>query len=138
MSTRMQTVAAFLDACETGQGWDACRVHCHDDAPFSAQADTLADVTTVEGYTAWMQGILQLLPDGEYELTALAEDASRDQVVATAVFRGTHTGEGGPVAPTGRSTATEYAYVLRFDGDRIDHLTKVWNDVHVMRELGWA
>jgi hypothetical protein len=58
--------------------------------------------------------------------------------VASAIFRGTHTGEGGPVPPTGRSTASEYVYVMRFEGDRIRHLTKVWNDVQVLRELGWT
>jgi steroid delta-isomerase-like uncharacterized protein len=138
MSAKMETARTFLEACETGKGWDACQAFCHPDASFSAQADAVADVATAEDYTNWMQGILQLLPDGRYELTALAEDDARDTVVASAIFRGTHTGEGGPVPPTGRSTASEYVYVMRFEGDRIRHLTKVWNDVHVLRELGWA
>ena len=27
---------------------------------------------------------------------------------------------------------------LEFDGDRIRHMTKVWNDVQALRALGWA
>jgi hypothetical protein len=54
----------------------------------------VADVATAEDDTTWMQGILQLLPDGWYELTALAEDGARDMVVPSAIFRGTHMGEG--------------------------------------------
>lgn len=138
MSTRTQIAETFLDACETGKGWDACRAFCHPDASFAAQSDALADVDTVEGYTNWMQGILQVLPDGRYELNALAEDASRNTVVASAVFRGTHTGEGGPVAPTGRSTETDYVYLLRFEAERIRSMTKVWNDGLVLRDLGWG
>jgi predicted ester cyclase len=128
----------FLDACETGKGWDACQAFCHPDAAFTARADSLADVTTVEAYTNWMQGILQVLPDGRYELNALAEDTRRNTVVAAAVFRGTHTAEGGPVEPTGRMTETDYVYLLRFEADRIRSMTKVWNDGLVMRDLGWV
>ncbi len=138
MSTRTEIAQMFLDACETGGGWGACQAYCHPDASFAAQSDALADVDTVEGYTNWMQGILQVLPDGRYELNALAEDAGRDTVVASAVFRGTHTGEGGPVAPTGRSTETDYVYLLRFDAERIRSMTKVWNDGLVLRDLGWV
>ena len=54
-----------------------------------------------------------------------------------AVFSGTHTGEGGPVPPTGKSVAADYVYVMQFDGDRIRHMTKIWNDV-VTLTLRWG
>ena len=54
------------------------------------------------------------------------------------VFRGTHTGEGGPVPPTGKAVDTDYVYVMDFDGDRIRHVTKIWNDTQAMRQVGWA
>jgi hypothetical protein len=59
------------------------------------------------------------------------------QVVSSSAVATSAT-EGGPVPSTGWSTASGYVYVMRFEGDRIRHLTKVWNDVHVLRELGWA
>src|SRR5258707_12778309 len=48
------------------------------------------------------------------------------------------TGEGGPVPPTGKSAEADYVYVMDFDGDKIRHMTKIWNDGLTMRQLGWA
>ncbi|SEB04174.1 ester cyclase [Rubrimonas cliftonensis] len=133
-----QTAREFFEACETGGGWEACKGYCHDDAGFACQADALADVTTLAGYAEWMKGLLGPIPDGRYELTAFAVDQDRRTVVAAAVFHGAQTGAGGPVAPTGKTVASDYAYVIRFDGDRIAHMTKIWNDAHALRQLGWA
>ena len=128
----------FFDACETGKGWETCRAWCHDGATFSSQAEPLAEITTLEGYTEWMKGLLGPVPDGRYELKAFAHDPQRNAVLAFAVFHGTHTGEGGPVPPTGREVAADYVYVMEFDGDRIRHMTKIWNAPWSLRELGWA
>jgi hypothetical protein len=38
-------------------------------------------------------------------------------VTAYAVFRGTHTGEGGPVPPTGKEVEADYVYVMQFEGE---------------------
>jgi predicted ester cyclase len=129
---------AFFDACETGKGWDGCKTYCHEDASFSAQADALSDVVTVEGYSNWMQGLLTPVPDGNYELKSFAVDEERNNVVAAAIFHGTQTGEGGPIPPTGKVVAADYVYVMDFEGDKIRHMTKIWNDVHSLKQLGWA
>ena len=136
--TLEQTARTFFEACETGGGWETCKGYCHATASFACQADALADVTTLEGYTEWMKGLLGPIPDGRYDLTAFAVDADRGTVVASAVFHGTQTGAGGPGAPTGKIVASDYAYVMRFDGDRIAHMTKIWNDAQALRQLGWA
>lgn len=62
-----------------------------------------------------MKGLLGPIPDGRYELTAFAMGADRGTVVAS-----------------------DYAYVMRFDGERIAHMTKIWNDAQALRQLGWA
>jgi predicted ester cyclase len=67
-----------------------------------------------------------------------AVDPLRNNVAAYGVFHGTHTGEGGPVPPTGRKTSTDYVYVMQFDGDRISHMTKIWHSGLAMKALGWA
>jgi len=136
--TITDTARQFFDACETGKGWDVCKAWCHEDATFSCQSDALADVTTLEGYTEWTKGILTPLPDGHYELNAFATDPDQASVLASAVFHGTNTGDGGPIAPTGQSVATDYVYVMKFDGDKIRHMTKIWNDVQALKALGWA
>ncbi|WP_294608336.1 ester cyclase [uncultured Roseovarius sp.] len=133
-----QTARTFFEACETGGGWEACKGFCHAGASFACQAEALAETTTLEGYTEWMKGLLGPIPDGRYDLTAFALDADRRTVVASAVFHGTQTGAGGPGAPTGKPVASDYAYVMRFDGDRIAHMTKIWNDAQALRQLGWA
>ena len=136
--TLERTARDFFEACETGGGWEACKGFCHDGARFSCQADALAQTTTLEAYAEWMKGMLGPIPDGRYELTAFAVDADRGTAVASAVFHGTQTGAGGPGAPTGKSVATDYAYVMWFEGDRIAEMTKIWNDVQALRQLGWA
>ncbi len=136
--TITDTAREFFEACETGKGWSVCNAWCHDGATFSCQSDALADTTTLEGYTDWMKGLLTPLPDGRYELKAFAADPDQDSVIAFAVFHGTHTGDGGPMAPTGKSVAADYVYVMEFDGDKIRHMTKIWNDAQSLKALGWA
>lgn len=136
--TRFETAQAFFDACETGKGWETCQQWCTDGASFSCQSDALADTTTLAAYCEWMEGLLTPIPDGHYLLTAFAMDEARGTAVASAEFHGTQTGDGGPVPPTGRTVVSDYAYVMVFEGDRIAHMTKIWNDAQALRALGWA
>jgi len=138
-TTAIASVASeFFDACETGKGWAVCKTYCTPGASFAAQAGPLADVKTLEQYTEWMKGMLSVLPDGSYEVKSMATDEERNNVCAFGVFSGTHTGEGGPVPPTGKSTRSDYVYVMEFDGDKIRHMTKIWNSGWALEELGWA
>lgn len=128
----------FFDAIEGGKGWDGCRQWCHPDASFSCQADMLGDVTSVEGYAAWMQGLFTPIPDMYPEIKSLATDTERNSVVIFSVVHGTQTGEGGPIPATGNTVAADYVYVLQFEGDKIRHMTKIWNDNYTLKLLGWA
>jgi hypothetical protein len=38
----------FFEACETGKGWQGCRDCCTPNATFAAQAEPLAELTTLE------------------------------------------------------------------------------------------
>ena len=136
--TMAETAREFFEACETGKGWEVCSQFCTPEASFSAQAEPLAGVDTLEGYADWMKGLLTPVPNGSYELRSFAIDEERGNVCAYAVFSGTHTGEGGPIPPTGRSTASDYVYVMEFEGDKITHMTKIWNSGATLTELGWA
>ena len=138
MSAIRDTAGQFFEACEDGRGWDACRQFCHTDATFSSQTGALEGIDTLEAYTDWMQGMITVIPDGNYELRSLGVDEERNNVSAYGIYRGTHTGEGGPVPPTGKSFEADYVYVMQFDGDRIRHMTKIWNDGISLRQLGWA
>ena len=137
MTSITDTAQRFFDACETGKGWDVCKQYCRSGATFSAQAGALADVTTLEAYTEWMKGLFTPMPDGRYEVRSFAVDETRNNVAVYAVFRGTHTGDGGPVPATGKQVEADYVYVMDFDGDRIRHMTKIWNDAFSLKQVGW-
>ncbi len=132
------TARAFFDACETGRGWSECSAFCRPDASFAAQAEPLAEMMTLAEYTEWMKDMFTPLPDASYSVRSFAFDPERNNVCVYAVFTGSHTGDGGPVPPTGRSTRTDYVYVMELDDGRISHLTKIWNAGWALRELGWG
>jgi predicted ester cyclase len=138
MSTITAVAEQFFEACEVGKGWAVCQAYCAPDAGFSAQAEPLAGIHTLQAYADWMQGLLTFMPDGRYEVKSFATDAERNSVCAYGVFSATHTGQGGPCPPTGKSTTTDYVYVMEFAGDKIRHMTKIWNAGWAMKELGWG
>ena len=137
MATITDLAAEFFTACETGGGWEKCSAYCMPDATFEAQAEPLADVKTLQAYTEWMKGLLLVLVDGHYEIKSFATDAERQNVSAYGVFTGTHLA-GGPIPPTGKTTKTDYVYVMQFAGDKIVHMTKIWHSGLALKELGWA
>jgi predicted ester cyclase len=138
MSKIIGSAKQFFEACETGQGWDSCKAFCAPDATFSAQASALSEISSLEGYCEWMKNLLTPIPDGHYELKFFAADDADESVTAVAVFHGTQTGPGGPVPPTGNQIAADYVYHMVFDGERIKHMTKIWNDAIIMQQLGWG
>jgi predicted ester cyclase len=89
-------------------------------------------------YSEWAKNLLTPVPDGRYELKFLAADEERHCVAAFSVFHGTQTGPGGPVDPTGNNVAADYVYAMQFEGDRIRHMTKIWNDTISLQQLGWV
>ncbi|MFH0299516.1 ester cyclase [Bradyrhizobium sp. 31Argb] len=128
----------FFAACETGKGWEICKIYCAPDASFAAQAEPLAGIKTLAEYTDWMKGVMTTLPDGSYQVKSFATDTERNNVAAYAVFSGTHTGPGGPCEPTGKKTNSDYVYVMQFTGDKISHMTKIWHSGLALKELGWV
>ena len=138
MASIAEIAAKFFEACETGKGWEGCKAYCKPNATFSAQAEPLADVRTLQQYTDWMTAVLTFIPDGRYELRSFATDDKGKSVCAYGIFSGTHTGEGGPFPPTGKSMKTDYVYVMDFGGDKIRHMTKIWHAGLAMKALGWV
>jgi predicted ester cyclase len=130
------TAMKFFEACEAGKGWEACKAYCAPDASFAGQAEPLAEVRNLQAYADWMQGVIKMMPDGRYELKSFAIDATRNNVTAYAVFKGTHTGAGIP-PPKGKSTQSDYVYDMHFTDGKIRHMTKIWNSGWAFKELGW-
>jgi hypothetical protein len=73
-----------------------------------------------------------------YDLHASAYDERNKTAVFFATFTGSHVGDGGPVPPTHKRTATDYVYVLTMNGDdKVQKMCKVWNAPWALKELGW-
>lgn len=138
MSNILEPARRFFEACETGKGWDACKVFCDSNATFSSQTGALSEISTLAEYTEWMKNLFTPIPDGRYELKFFSADEADRSVVAFAVFHGTQTGPGGPVPATGNKISADYVYHIVFDGGRINHMTKIWNDTISLQQLGWA
>ena len=81
--------------------------------------------------------MLTPVADGRYEVRSFGVDEDRNNVTAYAIFRGTHTNDGGPVPPTGKEVEADYVYIMEFEGEQIHHMTKVWNNVVSLKQLGW-
>lgn len=135
-----ETAMAFFDACETGKGWDVCQAWCHEGASFALSGgDTRRDLVA-QGLHRVDEGAPD--PDSRSDLRdRVLRDRCRAQC-RLGVRGGWHVepgpGEGGPIPPTGNTVAADYVYVMRFDGDKIRHMTKIWNDGHSLKQLGWA
>ena len=138
MSNILNPAKQFFESCETGKGWQTCQAFCHPNATFSSQTNALAEISTLEAYCDWMRDLFTPIPDGRYELKFLAADEADQSVVTYAIFHGTQTGPGGPVPPTNNKIAADYVYHIVFDGNRIQHITKIWHDDISMQQLGWS
>ena len=129
----------FFHACDSLKGWEGCSPYVAPDASFEAQAEPLADVSTVEAYAEWMVGLGSVLEGCSYELHTSSYDEAGKTAVFFATFTGSHLGEGGPVPPTGKETNTQYVYIVTMnDEDQVEKVCKVWNAPWALKELGWA
>jgi hypothetical protein len=130
----------FFDACEAPKGWAGCEKYVADGAPFVAQSGPLSDVTTIRDYCEWMKGFGTVTaPGASYDLHSSSYDEDSRTAIFFATYHATHTGEGGPVPPTGKTTNSHYVYALTMDkNDKIGKMTKIWNASWALRELGWS
>lgn len=137
--TAFENAARFFHACESSEGWEACRQYVEPNASFESQAGPVAEFETVRDYVEWMGGVPHWMPDGRYELHSSAWDEDTGAAAFFATFHGRHTGEGAPVPPTNREMSSHYVFVLFMNGDdRIERMYKIWNAHWALKQLGWA
>ena len=66
-------------------------------------------------------------------------DESSNTAIFFATYHARHTGEGGPVPPTGKETHSHYVYAITMDGDgQVSKMIKIWNPTWALTELGWT
>lgn len=134
-----EVASKFFEACETPLGWEGCKEFVQEGATFSAQSEPLAEIDTVRGYCDWMHAFGTVTsPEGSYELHSSCYDESSNTALFFATYHGKHTGEGGPVPPTNKETASHYVYAIQMnEQSKVTHMIKIWNAPWAMTELGW-
>ncbi len=134
-----EVATRFFEACDKPLGWEGCREYVAEGAPFTAQSEPLVEIDTVEAYCEWMKTFGTVTAGGAtYELHSSSYDDATRTAVFFATIHATHSGEGGPVPPTGKQTNSHYVYVLKMTGDeKVAEMTKIWNAPWAMKELGW-
>ena len=138
MSDIRSVALQFTEANDAGGGWDACRAFCHPGATFAFQGELLGGIDTVEAYTDWIKGNQQTFPDFGGDVRAVGVDEERHCVMVYGANWGTHSGEGGPVPPTGKRFEVEGVNVISFHDGKIRHMTLVVSDAAIAKQLGWA
>lgn len=134
-----QNAKTFFDNCESAKGWEACKDYVADGASFAVQSEAMAAIKSVKGYVEAMAGLGGItMPGSGYTLNASAYDESTKTAIIFATFIGTHTGEGGPVPPTNKTTHSDYVFVMNMNDDgKVQSITKIWNSSWAFKELGW-
>lgn len=130
----------FFAACEAPEGWAGCAPYVAEGATFRAQSEPIADMDSIEAYAEWMKGFGTVTAAGAtYTLHASAWDEENRTAIFFATYHATHTGEGGPVPPTGKSTNSDYVYAVTMnEDDKVSSMVKTWNAPWALRELGWT
>jgi hypothetical protein len=134
-----ENATTFFHNCESAKGWDACKDYVTENALFNAQSELLTDITKVEDYVNWMAGLVTItMPICSYKIHVSAYDEKNNTAIFFATFTGTHSGDGGPIPPSNKTTNTDYVYAIKMDDDgKVESMTKIWNSSWAMRELGW-
>lgn len=137
--TPFETAEKFFHTCESLAGWDACKIMVAENAIFTSQCEPLMDVKTVEEYVNWVTGLGTITaPGSSYKLHASGFDKEKNTAIFFATYTATHTGDGGPVPPTKKTTNTDYVYAIKMnDAGKVIAMTKIWNASWALRELGW-
>jgi hypothetical protein len=106
---------------------------------FEAQSEPLIDITSVKDYCQWMAGFGNITaPGATYDLHAANYDEQTRTAMFFATYNAKHTGDGGPVPPTGKETHSHYVYALTMNADdKVEKMIKIWNAPWALKELGW-
>jgi hypothetical protein len=126
-------------AMDKATGWDSCKDVVEEGATFSAQAGAVADCKTLKEYADWAEGFAKICPNSTFDVNIKMYDEDTRTAVFCCTYHATHTGEGGPVEATGKTTHSDYVYIIKMnEHDKITSFKKVWNDGFALAELGWA
>lgn len=89
-----ENATAFFHNCESAKGWESCINYATKNAEFNAQSKPLIDVTKLEDYVNWMEGLATItMPGYSYKVHSSAYDETNNTALFFATFAGTHSGD---------------------------------------------
>ena len=113
---------AFFEACDYGKGWTSCKIYCHENASFETEAETLVEIDTLDTYCDWMVEALAMFDETvEIEVKSEAYADKKDIALIYAEIRGNVI-----IGPEPMFMKTDYVYAINFNGEKISHITKIW------------
>ena len=135
----LENAKNFFSNCESGKGWEACKEYVKGNGSFNCQAAPFAEVTEIKDYVESMAGLANVtMPGSGFEIHSSALDQDTNTVLVFATFTGTHSGDGGPIPPTNKTTDSHYVFAMKMtDAGQVESVTKIWNSSWAFRELGW-
>ncbi|MDQ1597943.1 MAG: hypothetical protein QOI70_1367 [Microbacteriaceae bacterium] len=98
------------------------------------EATPQVDVKSLEQFKEFLTEYTAAFPDNVQTFTHIvAED---DMIGVFATYEGTHLGQFGPVAPTGKKAKFDFAGVLRVENGKLAEFWVTWDNVTVLGQLG--
>lgn len=129
----------IMEALEYIKPWEDIADLLVEDCPHICQADMMKDITTVKQLHDWKVNFNENVAPGCKPIVHnLVWDAPKKTALKFSTYVATHTGDGGPVPATNKTTNTHYVFICEMnDENKCICLTKVWNDDYCKKEIGW-
>ena len=133
-----------MAACDSGKGWEACQDQCVPEATFCCQNETLGGMTTVQEYADFIALFGKACPNATWTTHTVLWDGVNHTATFVCTYHCQHTESVaglGPLVPTQKTAHSQYCYSIQTDPSRqnkIVHITKIWNDTWMLRDLGWT
>lgn len=133
-----------MTACDSGKGCEACQEQCVPKATVCCQNETLGGMATVQEYADFIAMFGKACPNATQTTHSVLWDGVNHMATFVCTYHCQHTESVagvGPLVPTQKSAHSQYCYSIQTDPSRqnkIVHITKIWNDTWMLRDLGWT
>jgi hypothetical protein len=118
----------FVDACETGKGWNACNSLCHAEATFSCNAGKNPYGKTLAAYTDYLKAQLSLGVTCGVSVQHLDVYDTLASTYAVAKVRRAHTQDCNSAPSTNSQNEFNYSLILEFEREKIRHVSRISNE----------
>ena len=91
-------------------------------------------IKDLDGYKAFLNAFTEAFPDNVQTVEHMAVDD--DMIGVFATYEGTHLGQFGSFAPTGKHAKFSFAGVFRVEDDKLAEFWITWDQMTILGQLG--